>query len=559
MTKILSIALGITAVMAGCVPGGLAEAPPPGTFGAAPVDPNVDVPAPSQGGLEPDEPGPSDVLFSIDATRSAHPISPYVYGVNSTNPADPAAKARHLPFIRVGGNRLTAFDWENNASNAGVDWNHQSDALLGASDAPGESAHEWVSAAHAADASVLMTLPMAGYVAADKGPAGDVNQTPDYLTSRFHQTAPRKGSAFAYPPDKSDGQVYQDEFVAWLEQQFPEARADSTRTIFYSLDNEPDLWSETHPRIHESPVTYAQLGDKSKALAAAVKDVAPEALVFGPASYGWAGYLNLQNASDAGGRDFLDWYLDEMRAAERSGGQRLLDVLDLHWYPEAQGGGQRVTSASADPAVAAARVQAPRSLWDPSYTETSWIGQLAGPIRLIPRMREKISSHYPGTGLAITEYNYGGGGDISGGLAQADALGVFGRERLFAASLWELAADQQFIYGALAMFRNYDGQGAHFGDLSIEAGTSSNDQSSVYASVDSSDPTKMVVVAINKTTAPLSAAFQIKSGHEYRSAAVYSLTSTSPQPQPQSGLSITGHNAFVLSLPAMSVITLELG
>ena len=63
-----------------------------------------------------------------------------------------------------------------------------------------------------------------------------------------------------------------------------------------------------------------------------------------------------------------------MREAEStSAGRRLVDVLDLHWYPEARGGGVRITEADASAAVAAARVQAPRSLWDPGYAETSWI------------------------------------------------------------------------------------------------------------------------------------------------------------------------------------------
>src|SRR4029078_11004530 len=137
---------------------------------------------------------------------------------------------------------------------------------------------------------------------------------------------------------------------------------------------------------------------------------------------------------------------DSMRAAEAHAHRRLLDVLDLHWYPEATGAGVRITEASAAPAVAQARVQAPRSLWDPSYVETSWIAQDAGvgAIRLLPRLREKIAAHYPGTPVAITEYNYGGGGDGSGALAEADVLGIFGREGVFAAALWDLAGSHAF-------------------------------------------------------------------------------------------------------------------
>ena len=38
--------------------------------------------------------------------------------------------------------------------------------------------------------------------------------------------------------------------------------------------------------------------------------------------------------------------------------------------------------------------------------------------------------------IAITEYNYGGNNHISGAIAQADVLGIFGREGVFAANFW---------------------------------------------------------------------------------------------------------------------------
>src|SRR6185436_7835768 len=99
------------------------------------------------------------------------------------------------------------------------------------------------------------------------------------------------------------------------------------------------------------------------------------------------------------------------------------------------------------------------SLWDPSYVETSCISQDAGvgAIRLLPRLREKIAAHAPGTRLAMTEYNYGGGAHISGGLAQADALGIFGREGVFAAAFWSTASSEPFVDAAFAVYCNFDG------------------------------------------------------------------------------------------------------
>ncbi len=244
----------------------------------------------------------ADVTFSVDAGAAGTPISPYVYGANGL-PPDAAA---HPAFLRSGGNRLTAYNWENNASNAGSDWFHQNDSYLGETDEPGWAMRTFVEAAQTAGAAALVTVPMAGYVAADKLGGGDVNQTADYLNVRFRQSLPRKGAAFAYPPDVTDAFVYQDEFAAWLNGQFGGAAGGASPSIFFSLDNEPDLWNSTHARIHPESVSYAELVQRTLELSAALKDAVPGALVFGPANYGWYGYLTLQDAPDAAALgDFL--------------------------------------------------------------------------------------------------------------------------------------------------------------------------------------------------------------------------------------------------------------
>ena len=43
-------------------------------------------------------------------------------------------------------------------------------------------------------------------------------------------------------------------------------------------------------------------------------------------------------------------------------------------------------------------------------------------------MKKWVANDYPGTKTAITEYNWGGQEHINGALAQADILGIFGRE-----------------------------------------------------------------------------------------------------------------------------------
>jgi len=160
--------------------------------------------------------------------------------------------------------------------------------------------------------------------------------------------------------------------------------------------------------------------------------------------YGFAAYETLQSAPDwgtegEGYRWFIDYYLDKMKKASDEEGKRLLDVLDVHWYPEARGGGERICFG-ADPRnieTNKARLQAPRTLWDPTYIEDSWIGQWKKDfLPILPNLLDSIEKYYPGTKLAITEYDYGGGNHITGGIAQADVLGIFGKYGVYLATFW---------------------------------------------------------------------------------------------------------------------------
>jgi Dockerin type I domain len=239
-----------------------------------------------------------------------------------------------------------------------------------------------------------------------------------------------------------------------------------------------------------------------------------------------------------------------------------MDVLDLHWYPEAQGGGVRITANNNSTEVAAARVQAARSLWDPNYIEDSWIAQwmTQGPINLLSRVQRDIDDFKPGTRIAITEYNYGGTNHISGAIAQADALGVFAREQVFAANMWNLHGDSQsqFASAAFNMYLDYDGTGGRFGDTIVAAETDTIEDSAIYASIDADNPEHMVLVAINRTDQPLDTAIAITSDYRFDSADVFQLTGAAATPVNAGDIVIDLLNAFHYQMPAFSVSTLVL-
>ena len=430
------------------------------------------------------------------------PISPYVYGLNDQDPGDTHATVR-----RLGGNRMTGYNWVNNASNAGTDWHNISDdwfcsqhLKLTDCDQPGSMVKQFVEENQKDGMDSLITLPMAGFVAADKN--GEVTAEQPAPGPRWDKVVFHKGSPFQLTPGLQSKNVYDDEFVNFLMANFHPAAQGGVK--FYALDNEPALWPKTHPRIHPAQTTYLEMVTKTEALSRAVLRIDPTAKIFGAVMYGWKEFLDLQDAPDSAAMNktfdtYVDFYLAQMKSLEKRNKKRLLHVLDLHWYPEAQGGSKRITLGDTSPDSVEARVQAPRSLWDPTYVEKSWITQYSTkgqPIQLIPWLQAKIDRRYPGTQLAFTEYDYGAGDHISGGLAQADVLGIFGKYGIFMANYW--GDLKPYNLAAYELYRNYDGKGSAIGDRAVSAGQDDVSQASIYAATDSKNPGILWVVVLNK-------------------------------------------------------------
>jgi len=484
--------------------------------------------------LPPTEGG--DLPIAVATGEVIRPISPYVYGINS-QPFDGVGTT----VRRMGGNRQTGYNWEINASNAGKDYNHQSDdwpcTALGYTDCnvPGAQFIDFGMQNRKAGIESIATVPMVDYVAADKsGPVPEADKAP---SRRWVKSLPHKPGPFATSPDLGDGVVYEDEFVNALVSKLGKAANGGIR--FYSLDNEPSLWPDTHPRIHPDKTTYAEMVSRTEATASALLKVDPSAFVLGAVAFGWSEYKTLLDAPDAAANDekygtYLDYFLASMKKLEEKHHQRLVHALDVHWYPEARGA-KRITDADNSPKTVDARVQAPRSLWDPSYVEKSWIaGELGGkPIRLIPWLQEKIAARYPGTKLSITEYDFGGGTHVSGGLAQADVLGVLGREGVYLANYWGNGPGNgqlpSYIKAAFQLYRNYDDHGGAFGDTAVAATPGDLNKASVFAATDSKHPGTLTVLVINKEAhTAFNGKIALKGG-SYGKAKVFTFDATSPK------------------------------
>ena len=276
----------------------------------------------------------------------------------------------------------------------------------------------------------------------------------------------------------------------------------------WALDNEPMLWNSTHRDVHPAGTSYDELWAKTATIGAAIKAQDAGAQTLGPAVWGWCAYFFSgadgcgpgADRAAHGGEDFLPWYLDQAKAWETAHGKRLLDTLDVHYYPQAAGVALTDDESSA---TAALRLRSLKSLYDPAYLDESWIGTDVGQaVYLIPRMKAWIAAHYPGTKLAISEYNWGsrrrdqrrarpgrGARDLRArGRGPRDALGRARREHRARRTRSSSTA-------------NYDGAGAQVAGDSVRATSADVDRVGAYAQRGGAGSNTLYLLLFNKDVA----------------------------------------------------------
>lgn len=509
-----------------------------------------------------------DVTITIDPTKTK-PISKWIYGLNFYTGVSGAPP--HLTLDRAGGNRWTAYNWETNASNAGSDFLYENDTFLTSNTTPAEAVRSFVAADQSLAMASVMTIQLQGLVSADESGPVSITNPPDL--TRFKQVIDKKSTitpaAFTETPSSTDANVYMDEFLWSMDQKIPGIfGANAPLPTFVSLDNEPELWNSTHLEVQgHNPVSSDNYIAKTITLTKALKDQFPNVMIFGPVHYGFQGIYNWQgelSATPDGTNWFPDKYLPAIKTASDAYGKPLIDVYDFHWYSEATDGSTRITNLTGSTLTDAqvqAIVQSPRSLWDPTFTENSWITNdvLGEPLKLLPRLQAKIDAEFPGTKISITEYENGGDNHIAGTIAQADNLGVFGSQGVFAATLWPLG-NCPYILAGFRAFRDFDGATASFGDTSLGAISSKVQNVTVYASSDSTRPGRIVFVAINRSTSPQTTA--INGAALSGSAFVYQMTAASAQGQNPihpllvQQIQVSG-SSLTITLPASSVSTID--
>lgn len=505
---------------------------------------------------------------------STQPISPWIYGINVTS----VANLPKVTLTRLGGNRWTAYNWTTNASNAGSDFNFQSDNFLSSSSIPGEAVRPTMAADIAAGQATLMTVQLQGLVSGDESGPVSTSNPPDL--TRFKTVVDKKSTVSTAPfttTPLTTGSVFMDEFAWAMNQKFSGVGifGGSTATpTFVDLDNEPELWNTTHLEVQGSTrITSDNYIAKTLTLTKALKDQFPNMTIFGPVHYGFLGVYNWQtelSATPTGANWFTDKYLQALSSASATYGRPLVDVYDFHWYPEDYDSNSlrvtSMTSSSLTDAQMQLVVQAPRNLWDPTFTDPGnsnpWVNNVLGksPIQILPRLKAKIASEFPSMKLSISEYEAGAFNNIAGTVGQADELGVFATEGVFAAMFWPPGGTFDYALAGFRAYRDFDGANSNFGDILMQS-TSSNVQNvTVYASKDSTNANRVVLVAINRSSA--SQIVAINGAPLSGTAHMFQITAATAQGQTPVAPVALGHtpvsgSSLTLTLPAYSVTTID--
>lgn len=472
--------------------------------------------------------------ISVDAGAGRHAISPDIYGINDYSDAGLGAELR-TGVRRWGGDAATRFNWQLDTYNAASDWYFENFTWSGSDAAtlPDSGAFNHVmERARQDNMKTMGTIPMIGWLpkSRDRGCGfsvakyGAQQKTDPYYADCGNGNKPDGSAVTGNDPNDvsaNQGVDLQRQWVQYLVQRYGPASQGGVN--IFSLDNEITIWHFVHRDVHPAPLGYDDLLSVSLQYAEMIKSVDPTAQVSGPVHPGWSSFyysgvdwqagwsshapwkywFNPVDRNAHGGIGLTEWYLQQMHNYEARTGQRLLDYLDIHAYifPD----GVSFTPAG-DAANQALRLEATRALWDPTYYFYT-DDDPDEPKRLIPRMREWVSNNYPGTKLAVTEYNLGAPESINGALAQADVLGIFGREGLDLATMWAPPTPTQPAAFAFRAYRNYDGLGGSFGDTGVQATSANSSQLSAFAALRSDSAMTMVV--INKTSTDLGSAVSL--------------------------------------------------
>jgi hypothetical protein len=288
------------------------------------------------------------VEIHIDACSGRKPISPYIYGKNnclSDNPGRPLTES-DWQFLKDAGVRMLRESGGNNSTK--YNW------LLRLSSHPdwynNVYAHNWDFEAMSLQENLpgvqgLWAFQLIGKVAATN--AYNFNDW-GYNRSQWWEGVSNNWAGGGGPlpgggQKEGDPSLYlmdwsADDTVGILEQWFdPEGLGlDPNYIQYWNMDNEPEIWCGTHddvcpeqPDVESFMQAYFDVAKKARA-------IYPDIKLVGPIPCNEWQWYNWDNDRIRDGQDhyvWLEYFIKRIGEEQQASGVRLLDVLDVHFYP----------------------------------------------------------------------------------------------------------------------------------------------------------------------------------------------------------------------------------
>lgn len=292
------------------------------------------------------------VNITVDANAGRKSISPYIYGKNnnvSDNPSAPTTAAQ-WKFLRDVGLRFS----RENGGNNGSKYNWRKKITCHPDWYNNVYAHDWDYQASKMRDSLPNAQGMWGFQLTGKAASNTLNNFNDWAYngsaywSGVQQNLAGGGVAngaggSAATTDGNPNLYLQnwtaDSTVKILDHWFGTGSLglDNNKIQYWSMDNEPDIWYGTHDDIFASQPTaeafmqlYFSVAKKARAKFPNIKLTGPV-----PASeWQWYAWNNAKIvAANSQSYTWLEFFIKRVAEEQIASGIRLLDVIDIHSYP----------------------------------------------------------------------------------------------------------------------------------------------------------------------------------------------------------------------------------
>ncbi len=289
------------------------------------------------------------VKITIDADATRKSISPYIFGKNNVLPSTflnsgttaeiTKANEAGVKIVRQGGgNNSTKYNWRKKLSSHPDWYNNVYD-------------NNWDAAAKNLTMKMPGVMGMWSFQLLGKVADNNKNNFPDwtYNQSKWWEGVAQNlaGGGTPNPAGGSKALVEgnpdlyltnwpTDSTVKILDHWFNVLKYDSTYYKYWNMDNEPEIWSGTHddvmktqPGAEDFLQAYFKVAKAARAKFQGIKLVGPV-----PANE-WQWYRWGSDGISYKGKKYcwLEYFILRIAEEQKLTGIRLLDVLDIHYYP----------------------------------------------------------------------------------------------------------------------------------------------------------------------------------------------------------------------------------